>query len=294
LSFANLNASFSDLRDGLWAQVGRTAISELNIRPPAGEADEASFLRLTAWCYALLFEAGRIAIPFLLKLDYPRATKVDGKRHLETLAMVRCLRTSLFHNLGFEATHDLGVRRAVSSWFLDTCEATSPNSDTQWQSCFQRLSKDVRAILQHCAAALSAAAASRDDRDIVFDDLRRRLERDWEPYRFDMIVSDAAARLGEKINAGAFRERRLGDWRLFLSALPEDADPEHEIERLIDAEVANHFHSALPVRTRELMDVLELGPGVEVKRAIELARRIFESGVRDREELLAKVRAEFV
>lgn len=294
MSFADLNASFGDLRDGLRAQVGNSAISELLIRPPASEADEASFLRLTAWSYAMLFEAGRISIPFLLELNYPGATATIAQQHKQTRTDVQSLRTWLFHNLTFDENHGLNVRRIVSAWFVDTCEATSPTSKAHWRTCFRRLCIDVHALVRHCSVALSAVATSPEDRDIVFDDLRRRLARDWEPYQFDIIVQDSAARLGEKINAKAFRDRRLADWRRYISALPEDADLEQQMERLIDGEVVDHFRSVLPVRTQDIMDVLGLDPGPEVGRAIELARRIFELGVRDRDQLLSRVQDEFV
>ena len=42
-------------------------MGETGVGGPAGTADEAAFLRLTAWSFAILFEQGRITIPFLLQ-----------------------------------------------------------------------------------------------------------------------------------------------------------------------------------------------------------------------------------
>lgn len=290
MTFADLNASFSDLRDGLRAQVGPEAIGDLHIRPPSSDSDEGSFLRLTAWCFALLFEAGRITVPFLLDLNRPGT---DSTRHKETRVVVQRLRTALSHNLGFIDDHDLDIRRAVSGWFLDAAKVISPMSANEWHACFQKLCGDVRDLVLHCNLVLSTVATSIEDRDFIFDDLRRRLNRDWEPYQFDRLIEDSAARIGEKINARSFRDRRIGEWRKFLAALPEDVNPVIEMERLIDGEVAHHFQTQLPVRTQDLMEFLHLDPGPDVKRAIEIARRVFESGIHDRTELLAKVRAEF-
>jgi hypothetical protein len=114
-----------------------------------------------------------------------------------------------------------------------------------------------------------------------------------EPYQFDRVVEDAAARLGEKINARAFRDRHLPTWRTFLASLPDYADPIIELERLIDGQVADHFRSQLPIRTQEIMDALELEPGPDVKRAVEIVKRLFNSGVRNRDDLIARARAEF-
>lgn len=140
---------------------------------------------------------------------------------------------------------------------------------------------------------LSLVAASAEDRDTVFLDLRRRLNRDWAANTFDRIVDDAAARLGERVNAKAFRERRIGEWRKYLSTIPEDADAEAEMERIIDGEISDYFRSRLPIGTRELMDALGLDPGPGVKRAIEIAKRVFDSGVHDRTELIVRTRSEF-
>jgi hypothetical protein len=293
VTFVELNASFTDLRDGVRAQAGREAFGDLNIRPPAGEADEASFLRLIAWCYSLLFEAGRITVPFLLDLNLREAIVTGSQRHKEARVMVQYLRTIMFHNLGFDEEHDVNIRKAVSDWFLETCGAVFPNSAAEWNKCFERLCNSVRDLVAHCSLVLSVVASSPEDRETILKDLGQRLNRDWEAHQFDRMIEDAASRLGERINARAFRERRLNDWRRFLAALPEEADAELEMERLIDGEIADHFRSRSPVRTRELMDVLGLDPGPEVKRAMEIAQGIFESGVRDRDELLAKVRAAF-
>lgn len=293
MTFADFNVAFSDLRDGLRAQVGPKAIGDLNIRPPAGDAEEASFLRLISWCFVLLFEAGRISIPFLLDLNFPEMANGDAERHKRARAMVQNLRTFQSHNLGFDDGHDLDIRKAVSDWFVETCKVIYPTLPEEWRACFQRLCKDVHALLAHCSAILSIVAATSEDRDLIFPDLLRRLDRDWEAHQFDRMIEDSAARLGEKVNIRSFRDRRIGDWRKYLSILPDDQDPVVEMERLIDGEIANHFRSQLPIRTQELMESLGLNPGPEVKRAIEITRRIFDSGIRDRTELLSRVRAEF-
>jgi hypothetical protein len=296
VGFSDLNASYCDLRDGLRAQVSGQAMGDVNIRPPSGDSDEGSFLRLTGWCFALLFEAGRVVLPFLLALPSPSTGAVgqEAQSHRSTRELVQKLRTILSHNIGFEEGHELGIRRAVSQWFVETCHEVSPTSPVAWQACFQRLSADVRDLLLYCNSILSAiASSSSEDRALVLEDLRSRLARDWQAHEFDPLIEDAAARLGEKIDARAFREVRVANWRRFLAALPVSASPKLEMERVIDGEVAEHFRHMLPVRTTEIMSALHLEPGPSVKRAVELARQIFASGVRNREELLGRLVAQF-
>ncbi len=291
MTFADLNVRYTDLRDGLRAQIGPDSISDVNIRPPSGDADEASFLWLTSWCFGLLFEAGRVSVPFLLGLQFPQLN--DRERHNQARDTVQQLRTFQSHNLGFDDGHDLNIRKAVSDWFVQTCKGVYPTNPAQWRACFERLCTDVCGVLSYCTIVLSTISASEEDSKMICEDLRRRLNRNWRPHQFDLLVENAAARLGERINARSFRERRISDWRDYLMSLPEDLDPVPEMERLIDGEVANHFHLSLPIRTQELMETLRLDPGPEVKRALDLARRIFESGVRDPADLLQRVGADF-
>jgi hypothetical protein len=136
---------------------------------------------------------------------------------------------------------------------------------------------------------ISEVAGAPEDAEMIFGDLRRRLKREWAPHEFDALIEEAATRLGEKINARAFRERRIADWRRYLASLPDDADCSREMERVIDGEVANHFRSILPVSIRELVENLGLTPGPIVKRAVDILRQLHEGGVRDKQELLAQV-----
>jgi len=266
---------------------------DMNIRPPASEEDEAAFLRLTGWCYVLLFEAGRVSIPFLLELRGGTLPLGSAGPHIATRKMVQGLRTALSHNLGFQSNHELEIRKAVSVWFLETCQEVVPSSAAAWRTCFVRLCNDVVALLNYCSTMLSSVATSVEDRDNTFDSLRRRLSLDWPAHEFDALIEDAAARLGEKINARSFRDPRLPSWRRFLGTLPQSADPRLEMERLIDGEVAEHFRSVLPIRTNEIMQRLNLTPGPRVKAAVEMAKRIHESGIREREMLLKRLEEEF-
>lgn len=141
-------------------------------------------------------------------------------------------------------------------------------------------------------ATLSRVAASSDDRESIFNELKKRLNRNWEPYQFDLIVQNAAARLGEQINARVFRDHRIGAWRNFIASLPDDVNPEKELERVIDGQVADHFRSQLPLSASEIMEALDLEPGPQVKKAIEIVKRLHESGLHEREKLLARTGAE--
>lgn len=289
MSFQHLNSRYIDLRDGLRAQVGPASIGDLDVRPPAWDGDEASFLRTTVWCYALFYEAGRTSIPFLLNL---RGFSTEGvaKAHEATLRIVRDLRTFFSHNLGFDNEHDLDLRRATSDWFIGTCRATFPVNGDQWKACCARLCHDAGTLLVHCTSVLSACASA-PERDRIFGTLRLRIRRDWPAHEYDRLVTDAAARIGESINARVLRERRLSHWRRFVEALPDEADVQDEVERLIEIDVLEHFRARLPITGRDLILALGLDPGPRVRAALEIARRAFEDGLRTRDQLIEVVRA---
>jgi len=191
--------------------------------------------------------------------------------------------------MGFDSDREIEIRRAVSEWFIASCGATSPTSRDHWERCFARLCADVEELVNYCVEVLSSIMRSVEDREQVLATWRLRLQRDWEAHRFDQLVADSAARLGLQLNARAFRERRLSDWRRFLESIPESEDPTPAIERLIDSEVLDHQRSALPLGAKDLMRELGLSPGPDVKVALGHARLGFDSGILDGAALLRYV-----
>ena len=134
MSFSSLNAEVLELRRALHVYVGRNALEEVSVRHPIGNDDEASFLRLTSWSYVLLFEAGRVSIPFLLKL--PSRKGSADKNLLRVQESVRSLRTSCFHNLGL-TDHDAQLSRIARDWHHEKCGTVFPKQSQEWRSLFR-------------------------------------------------------------------------------------------------------------------------------------------------------------
>ena len=140
MSFLALNADVTDLRNSLHAYFGEGTLTDITVRLPARDQDEASFLRLVVWSYALLFEAGGVTIPYLLKLP-------DGnhRAHVNPSAsrdLVRSLRTWTSHNLGL-SDHDIGISREAMGWLRRICDTNSPGTCTEWKACFDGLCIEV-------------------------------------------------------------------------------------------------------------------------------------------------------
>ena len=284
MTFAELNAAVSDLRHAVRTFVGENALEEVTVRPPAGDCDEASFLRLVAWSYALVFEAGRVTIAYLLELP---STGTEGKQATKAARkVVHNLRTWSFHNLGFGNNRDLAVSQSVQRWFFSSCGTSPPNNGLAWRKCCQSLCGEVGTIVAHCQVAVTHVLSAPDDGQTAIRDLRRRIERAWPPHEFDKLVSDAAIRLGMKIDVSKFRELRLGKWRSFLECVPGGDDPETHVIRMIERDLLDYAALVLPIDGRDVMDILCLDPGPKVGLALHFARELFRSGVQDREELL--------
>ena len=287
MRFAELNAAVVELRHSLRSFVGETALDEIHIGPPARENDEASFMRLVNWSYVLLFEVGRITIPYLMKLPGETGHTVEGLR--AGRGVVHDLRTWNAHNIGFSSERDAAISRRVRLWFLAQCKDTEPRDEGAWGSCFERLCAEVGMIVEHCRAALASIVGNVDEQGAI-EELRHRLDRSWPADRFDEIVVDTCTRLGVSLDVPGFRNPRLAKWREFLATVPDADDPRRAITRLIERDVVDHTNDVLPVDGEDVMASLGLPPGPRVGDALRHARELFRSGVRDPQRLLDQLK----
>lgn len=286
MSFTELNAAVAGLRRSLRNYVGENALDEIHVRPPAGEDGEASFMRLVNWTYVLLFEAGRVAIPYLMKLQ----GHTVRFRDIKEVRTVHDLRTWMSHNVGFSSEREATISRRVSRWFLSLCNTIEPGSTHAWRSCFDGLCREVGKIVKHCQSTLESIVRDEDDTDAI-DDLKRRVDRSWSTDRLDALVRDVCVRLSlDIIDVPKFRNSRLSEWRNVLDTVPGEDDPERAVIRIIERDLLNHASDILPIDGKDVMSALGLGPGPDVGRALQHARELLRSGVRDRSQLLERLK----
>jgi len=283
MSFAGLNGEFVDLRSLVRSVAGNNALGEISVRPPTSD-DEASFLRLIAWSYALIFEAGRITIPYLLKL--PSSVAIPEGECETACRNVHDLRTWTFHNLGYDSERDVARIRRVHTWFMDRCEVSPPDNAADWSRCFDDLCKDVHGVTKYCKGAVSLLLDESEYNSEVIADLNLRCDRNWPVERFDGIVADAAIRLGKNVNIPSFRQHRINRWRQFLESVPEADNPRVRIVRLIERDLLDHFEGILPIDGNDVMNHIGLAPGPAVGDLLMLARRLYDAGVDSKRELL--------
>lgn len=288
--FSQLNASVVDLRNTLCSFVGERAFRDATVRPPVGEDSEISFLRLVAWSYAVVFEAGRVAIPYLLQL--PGGTSGTSSDAKVARRRLNILRTWSVHNLGFGSNRDASISRDVQRWFMVTSGMYPPEGAEAWRSCFLALCSDVRLIVEHCQGAMTNVLLAPDDGNAAMADLRRRIDRSWPAEEFHKVVGDAVIRLGMRIDAEKFSGPRLSRWREFLETVPDSDDLAARMVPMIERDLIDHVADVLPINGRDVMDRLGLAPGRDVGDALLRARELFRSGIVDPAELLERLKDE--
>ena len=290
MTFAGLNAAFVDLRNSVRSFVGDNALQEITIRPPASDGDELSFVRLVAWCYAFVFESGRVTVPYLLRLSQSLPGNAFDNDRVTTL--VHDLRTWNFHNLGYDSERDAEISRRVQRWFRQTCQSYPPHEVGEWRDCFVELTGDVRSVILLCQRATTMILADPQDGEAATNDLRRRVDRAWPPHEFHRLLGDIAIRLGSRIDLKKFTATRLHRWRTVLENVPDSDDPEDHVIRMIERDLLEHYAQILPIDGRDVMQTLGLDPGPEVGAALRHARRLFSAGIRDRAKLLEHLQRE--
>ena len=72
-------------------------------------------------------------------------------------------------------------------------------------------------------------------------------------------------------------------------SIAEDDDIETQMIRFIERDVLDHFNNLLPIDGRDIIEIFNTSPGPEVGIALNLARQFWESGVRDRDQLLQRL-----
>ena len=145
---------------------------------------------------------------------------------------------------------------------------------------FNGLCREAGKIVRHCQSALELIVRE-NDMDTI-DDLKRRVDRSWSTDRWDALVGDICVRLSLRINVPKFRNSRLSGWRTFLDTVPEEDDPEQAVNLIIERDLLNHASDILPIDGRDVMSALDLGPGPVIGSALQYARELFRSGIRDR------------
>lgn len=212
--------------------------AEISLRLPDDFGDELAFYRLINWGYVLINEAARIPFAFLINLP---PLKADNSLRTETST----LRTYVVHNLDITRKRDQKTYAFVHRWFKAACGRGTPDSTDHYSDCCVYLADRLREAL---TGAIEACDLLDDtvDGPRLLEDLKSRIDLDWEAHRFDPVVARCAIRLGNPgLDLLALRSRRLDNWRSVLSTA-EEQERERVLEQHIEADILGAISDTLP------------------------------------------------
>lgn len=271
--------------------VGKPAFEEVNVTLPDPNYPELGFIRATSWLYCLYFEGGRINLSYIQELcDVYGVDRTALKDHIEN---VRCLRTELHHNLGFESS-DQNARVRVDAWRKQACGTVLPQTEEQWSACYQNLMDEANEFLVKIEVLLRKLEQDQDPIEKI-NEWKRRLDRSWPAFEFDPLIEDVKCILGrEQLKTVSFRNKNLGRWRQCLDLLSDGADFDREKILLIEKSILDDSNKVLPVTGRDIIDEFKIEAGPQVGIFLEKAKEAYEAGLTDKAEIFDYLRKELI
>ena len=289
MSFGEVQRRLQQIEVLARSLLNRSGFDDLRVLLPDPANPEAAFIRGVSWLYCLYFEAGRVSLTFLRRLGegYSLVDRTSADGHVEN---IRCLRTELHHNLGLSDS-DEDARRVAEKWRRGACGTAVPRTAEEWRACYTRLVNEACGLLGAMEDVLRHIEGGSEEAQAHVDEWCRRLSRNWNASDFDPVIDDVKYRLGRgALNRVAFRNRYVEKWRKRLELLEDDFDFEYEATRLIEKTLLDEEGGVLPITGVDVMQSVGIGPGPEVGRLLEVARRYFEVERCGKERLLEHLR----
>lgn len=198
-------------------------------------------------------EAAKVPIFFLMALPPLKANS-------ELRTEVGKMRTFVAHNLDVTSKSDLKTRSFAHSWFRSACGIGSPIDAAHFASCSEYLGKRLEQALRGAVEACDALDDPIDGPALV-NDLRGRIDLNWDAHRFDPIVSEIASTLGNPgLDLLEIRRRNLEIWRRTLATADEGRRGE-ALRLKIEATLLSEIADTLPIPAAEISRMLAItGP----------------------------------
>lgn len=276
MSFLRAHSAYLKLRRRLTACVSESVLPDVMIEPPKNVEDELAFLRLVAWSYTVLHETAKLSLGVLRHLPPLR------DRSGTLLPHIRALRTWTSHNLALDSKTDVATLRNAIAWFRTNCGTGAPSTNDHWSKCFEVLSNDIATLLEQAVEACDAFEDPIDGRGLK-EEFERRLERNWDAFRFDVFVEAACKLLGYSgVDVVSFRNKHLNHWRKVVELSEPDAICNNLTKR-VEADVLQFMGEAAPLTGAEFQALLALSTAGEIRACLSAFRG---TSATDRKSLL--------
>lgn len=250
--------------------------------PLSSEWPEMNLARLISWSYMTFVEAAEPNAKAILRLAGGLALEMRGLKSVR--ANVGALRTFEQHRLDAGSSHDKKTISTVCDWFELACERRHPEVEDV-ERLISRLLIDVKNGLTDVVAFLQAV--DRDSlRDLILQQWRDFVERQWPKHRFDSLVASVLEQMGRgDLRSEFVAEKLLSSLQSTLAATADGEDKENIIRSEIECRVHSEFPKKMPFDGR---DVMALGiKGDLIGQILEELRSEFRSKNSTREELLS-------
>ena len=246
MNFTEIHNLQLEFKRRLAALAEREVFPEITVNPPKGTQDELSFIRLVAWGYVLVFEAGKNSFKFLRQL--PPLSDIKGP----LLPHLQALRTWASHNLELGKKHDIGTVRIATTWLLSKCDTGSPSTPQHWEICFEAIANDLKLLLENAIKACDCFDKS-EDKDNLTIKFKTHLERSWDAFKFDIYIENAFDKFGYTgLSAKEFRTYHLDSWRKIVVSSIDDKAIEKNLTIRIENDVLNLMSNSVPLLSSEI------------------------------------------
>lgn len=244
----------------------RGACRDVSVPLPANFSDELAFYRLVNWSYVVLAEAAKTPIAFLISLP-PLSTSSQLRNEVGNM------RTFVAHNLDVASSSDFRTRSFAHQWFRQACGVGTPIAAVDFAKCCTYLGSRLDGVLKGAIEACD----SLDDPEAgvsLVTDMRSRVELQWDAHRFDPIVAETAAAIGNPgLDLLAIRRRHLDSWRKTL-ATADEAQRGTALRLKIEATLIAEFADTLPFAVSDISSRLAVSDPSVVRAALILLRDV--------------------
>ncbi|MEY2167679.1 MULTISPECIES: hypothetical protein [unclassified Rhodanobacter] len=263
MNSADLSTVYELIRMRVNSQV-KGACHAVSLKLPVALDGELAFYKLVNWGFAVFAEAARVPFAFLAQLP-PRSEATRTKDDLGRL------RTFLSHNLSEASRSDRKVLLLLNAWFRAACGYELPTTEEHFRSCCASLYSQLDQVLRGLAEACLALTDEIDGSQLS-EDLACRVSVDWPAHRFDRVVEDAVARLGDPgLDLMEFRRQRLDGWRKQL-ALARKGYEAPFLASVVDRDLLDVFERRLPFQVQKLVEQFGFESGPLVASLLLLRR----------------------
>lgn len=268
MTFQELNNKFLTLRSRLAGIDPKIKLDEIGVEIPKSDNDELSFLRLILWGYVFINENAKIHLRFFKEI-----TEEDF-----SIPYINVLRTYMAHNLSLAKDNDLITRSKAHRWFLDVCSNASPDTENEWKQCFNKIVEDLFGLVSDTINNCTLLESEPDGSDNL-EQLIKRIEKNWDGYRFDEYVRNAKINLGyDSIDTVSFRNTHLEKWRKVVKVTSVGENIDDLLQKRVEADLIKYMSSSLPYTSKELSEKFNLDQATSLQTLVILLQNNINDG----------------